>query len=159
MQVPPPISESTRPRSRDDLATLHASLGENFLAEWMRVHVVTAKRGDAVIQMNVRPEMLNGFGTVQGGMVFAFADTAFELSCNHAELVDTMTVASGADVSFLGPAHAGDTMTAIGRQVHDARSGVYDVEVYAQHPDDEHPRRIAVFRGRSRTIPRPEPAA
>ncbi|MGO2112835.1 MAG: hotdog fold thioesterase [Pseudoclavibacter sp.] len=155
MEIPPPLAETAAPPTRDALGTLHYSLGENFLAEWMRVHVVRASRGDAAIQMLVRPEMLNGFGTVQGGMIFAFADTAFELACNHAERADTMTVAQGADVSFLGPAHAGDTLTAIGTQVHDARSGVYDVEVLAQRPGEAAPRRVALFRGRSRTVPRP----
>lgn len=157
MQLPPPLADDAAPRSREELARLHDSLGENFLAEWMRIHVVTARRGDAVIQMAIRPEMLNGFGTVQGGMVFAFADAAFELACNHEERAETMTVASGADVSFLGPAYAGDTLTAVGTTVHDARSGVYDVAVFAQRPAEE-PRRIAVFRGRSRTIRRPSPA-
>lgn len=155
MQIPPPLNDDAAPQTRDDLALLHYSLGENFLAEWMGVHVMTAKRGDAVIQMRIRPEMLNGFGTVQGGMVFAFADTAFELACNHAERADTITVASGADITFLKPGVAGDTLTAIARTVHDGRSGIYDVEVYAQGPNDADARRIALFRGRSRTVPRP----
>ena len=155
MEIPPPLADTAEPQTRADLAILHHSLGENFFAEWMRVHVVTAERGNAVIQMRVRPEMLNGFGTVQGGMVFAFADTAFELACNHAERTDTMTVAQGADIAFLRPGVAGDTLTAVGTSVHDARSGVYDVEVYAQGPNDAEARRIALFRGRSRTVPRP----
>ncbi|GGA56102.1 hypothetical protein GCM10011490_02430 [Pseudoclavibacter endophyticus] len=155
METPPPLADGATPPSLGDLAAVHDSLSENLLAEWMRVHVVRATRGDAVIQMAVRPEMLNGFGTVQGGMIFAFADTAFELASNHAERTDTMTVASGADVTFLSPAREGDTLTAIGTQVHDARSGVYDVQVLAQRPGEREPRRVALFRGRSRTVPRP----
>jgi acyl-CoA thioesterase len=34
--------------------------------------------------MTLRQEMLNGFGMAHGGMIFAFADTAFALACNPA---------------------------------------------------------------------------
>ena len=154
--------DDTAARAYSDLASHHRILKDDFASEWMGVRVVRAEPGDVIIEMDLRREMLNGFGIAHGGMVFAFADTAFALACNHPdEDTGTITVASGVDVNFLRPAVQGQTITAHARAVHEGRSGVYDIEVTAQGPDDPEPVRITLFRGRSRTIPKPprEPGA
>lgn len=38
-----------------------------------------ARLGYSRVQMKARPDMLNGHGSVHGGMIFALADTAFAL--------------------------------------------------------------------------------
>ena len=155
VSVPPLDPEQAAP-SLAELGSHHRILRDDFASEWMQIRVVKVEPGEAVIQMPLRREMLNGFGIAHGGMVFAFADTAFALACNDPEHDDdTVTVASGVDVNFIRPAHAGQTLTAHARAVHTSRSGVYDIEVFAQGPEDPKPVRITLFRGRSRTIPRP----
>lgn len=64
--------------------------------------------GRAVVSMTVREDMLNGFAITHGGLVFALADTAFALACNEDERV---TVAGGADITFLKSTTAGQTLT------------------------------------------------
>lgn len=55
--------------------------------------------------MTLRPEMMHGFGVTHGGMIFAFADSAFALACNSTGGDgDSVTVASGVDINFLAPA-------------------------------------------------------
>lgn len=143
-------------RAYGELAESHRILRDDFASEWMGVRVLRAEPGEAVIEMSLRREMLNGFGIAHGGMIFAFADTAFALACNNPREDDgTITVASGVDVNFIRPATAGQTITAHAREVHRGRSGIYDIEVFAQGPEDPEPVRITVFRGRSRTIPKP----
>jgi acyl-CoA thioesterase len=100
--------------------------------------------------------MLNGFGIAHGGMVFAFADSAFAIACNPPEDDGTITVAQGVDINFLRQAKAGDTLVAHAEMVHSGRSGICDIEILAQSPGEPEPRRIALFRGRSRTIRKPE---
>lgn len=139
-----------------DLAAHHPILKDDFASEWMGIRVIRAEFGDVEIEMDLRREMLNGFAIAHGGMVFAFADSAFAMACNAHEEDGSITVASGADVNFIHPASAGQTLTARARAVHQGRSGVYDVEVTAQGPKDPEPRLILVFRGRSRTIPKPK---
>lgn len=143
----------TRPYG--DLAAQHRILKDDFASEWMGIRVVRTAPGEAVIEMELRREMLNGFGIAHGGMVFAFADSAFALACNSHEDNGTITVASGVDVNFLRPAMQGQTITAHAKAVHEGRSGVYDIEVTAQGPNDPEPVLITLFRGRSRTIPKP----
>jgi acyl-CoA thioesterase len=111
------------------------------------MRLVEARDGRAVVEMAVGPLMVNGHGIAHGGFVFTLADTAFACACN----VDGsgVTVASGADVTFVAPAREGDVLvaTAVERVVY-GRSGVYDVTV--RRGGDV----IAEFRGRSRTLPR-----
>ena len=149
---------------------VHPLLVSDAASEWLGIKVLEAGDGRARICMRLRPEMLNGFGMAHGGMVFAFADTAFALACNPeaggpARERETITVAAGADVTFLSPVLAGDMLTATAEhRAGSGRSGVYDVEVRADRPDGTSAV-VALFRGRSRTIRNPlreaaaEPAA
>ena len=59
--------------------------------------------------MRVRDDMTNGFHITHGGLVFTLADTAFAIACNED---DTVTVAAGADITFLKSTVAGQTLTA-----------------------------------------------
>jgi acyl-CoA thioesterase len=104
--------------------------------------------GRATATMTVTPAMLNGHAIGHGGYVFLLADTAFAFACNT---YDRTTVAAGADVSFLEPARAGDTLTATAvERSRRGRSGLYDVTV--QRADGAV---LAEFRGRSRTLNTP----
>ena len=103
--------------------------------------------GEAVVSMTVREDMTNGFAITHGGLVFALADTAFAIACNEDERV---TVAVGADISFLRSTHAGQRLTARAiRRARAGRSGLYDITV-----TDEAGEVIAEVRGRSLTTDR-----
>lgn len=100
--------------------------------------------GHAVVTMFVRPDMLNGFDVMHGGMLFALADTAFAFACNDGAAV---TLAAGADITFIRPVRAGQQLTATAdERSRWGRSGLYDVTVR-----DEKGTAVAEFRGRSRT--------
>jgi len=114
----------------------------------MGIEVQVDEPGHAVVSMRVRRDMLNGFAITHGGLVFALADTAFAMACNED---DTVTVASGAEISFLKSTVEGQTLTADAqRRVRRGRTGVYDVTV-----SDETGDVVAEFRGRSHTTSRP----
>jgi acyl-CoA thioesterase len=133
----------------------HAILADDPASEWMGIAVESVADGHATITMTLRREMLNGFGIAHGGMVFAFADTAFALACNPPEgSADTITVASGADINFLKPGIPGRLLTAVAdRRQGQGRSGIYDIQVLQSLPDGG-TEVIAEFRGRSRTVPK-----
>jgi phenylacetic acid degradation protein PaaD len=100
--------------------------------------------GRATARMTVTETMINFHDICHGGYIVLLADTAFAFACNT---YDRRTVAAGADVSFLAPAHVGDALVAVAvERVRRGRSGVYDVSVTR---DGEV---IAEFRGRSATV-------
>jgi len=65
--------------------------------------------GRARMRMRVTETMVNGHGIAHGGLVFALADSAFAVACNSH---GTVTVASGADVTFVAPGRLGDVLLA-----------------------------------------------
>ncbi|QWB28560.1 MULTISPECIES: hydroxyphenylacetyl-CoA thioesterase PaaI [Streptomyces] len=108
------------------------------------VELLEQGEGTAVLRMTVTPAMVNGHGIAHGGYVFLLADSAFACACNSHGPV---TVAAGADVTFVAPAYEGDVLVARAEErTRFGRSGLYDVSVLRGEEV------IAEFRGRSRTI-------
>lgn len=98
--------------------------------------------GTAVVRMTIGQSMINGHGIAHGGYVFLLADSAFACACNSGGAV---TVAAGADISFVAPVRAGDVLVATAAErVAYGRSGIYDVTVCRGDQV------VAEFRGRSR---------
>ncbi|MGH9073037.1 MAG: hydroxyphenylacetyl-CoA thioesterase PaaI [Acidimicrobiales bacterium] len=115
------------------------------------IEVVEVGPGRAVTTMTVAPTMVNGHGIVHGGYLFLLADTAFAFACNsHGEA----TVARSADIVFVQPAHAGDTLVATAKERlrygRDSRNGVSDVTIRRSDGTV-----VAEFRGQSRSLGRP----
>lgn len=107
--------------------------------------------GHSVVSMVVREDMLNGFDVTHGGFVFALADTAFAIACNDSAHV---TLAAGADITFLKPTTSGQNLTATALlRVKSGRNGIYDVSITVDNDVT-----VAEFRGHSRTTNLPIPA-
>ena len=107
------------------------------------MELVEASEGGAVVRMPVTDAMINGHAVAHGGYLFLLADSAFACACNSHGPV---TLAAGADITFVAPVRRGDVLEAHATErVRYGRSGVYDVTVYR---GDEV---VAEFRGRSRT--------
>lgn len=132
----PEAAEAVRPN--------RAMMGRDRASASLGLVVERDDPGHAVVSMRVRDDMTNGFHITHGGFVFALADTAFAIACNED---DRVTVAAGADISFLKSTVAGQTLTATAvRRTRSGRSGIYDVTVVDELGDP-----VAEFRGRSRT--------
>jgi acyl-CoA thioesterase len=130
------VPEPVRRMLDDDLAS--RSLG---------MTLVDAGTGFAVVRMTITEAMVNGHDIAHGGYVFLLADTAFACACNSHGPV---TVAAGADITFVTSAQLGDVLEARAEErVVYGRSGIYDVTV--SRGDDV----VAEFRGRSRRKPPP----
>jgi len=144
-------SSHARRLRRPTMSHAHPILENDRMSQWLGVVVERADFGAARIRMDIREEMVNGFGIAHGGVIFAFADTCFALACNDpAGDSSTITVAAGADIIFVASAYRGQTLTAVGTvRSRFGQSGIYDVRVTAGDT------LVAEFRGRSRTITTP----
>ena len=112
----------------------------------MGMELLSCEPGRAVIRMAVQPLHLNGHQICHGGFIFTLADSTFAFACNS---YNRNTVAAGASIEFLKPAHAGDVLTCEAtEQVMSGRHGVYDMKVTNQRGEV-----IAMFRGKSAQIP------
>jgi len=121
---------------------------EDAASQCLGVQISDVAPGRATATMTVTDDMVNGHGICHGGYVFTLADTAFAFACNT---YDDVTVAAGADISFLEPVHRGDELTATAVELsRRGRSGLYDVTVRTGAGTV-----VAEFRGRSRSLGRP----
>ena len=91
-------------------AVVDDMLAVDAFSRWLGIEVLEAAPGHSRIRMTVRDEMVNGFGTSHGGIVFSFADSALAFGCNAGGFV---TVAVDCSVSFTRPVRPGDRLTAV----------------------------------------------
>ena len=109
------MSESTAGLSADaDLRareTVERLLVTDAFSRWLGVEVLEVAVGRAVLRMTVRPEMVNGFSTGHGGIVFAFADSALAF-CTNAD--GTISVALDCTISYPAAVRPGDVLIATG---------------------------------------------
>ncbi|MEU9686669.1 MULTISPECIES: hydroxyphenylacetyl-CoA thioesterase PaaI [Amycolatopsis] len=112
------------------------------------IELIEAAEGHAVATMRITETMVNGHDIAHGGYVFLLADTTFACACNSHGPV---TVAAGAEISFVAAGKLGDHLIATATErTRYGRNGIYDVTVHRETPDG--PEVVAEFRGRSRTI-------
>jgi acyl-CoA thioesterase len=113
--------------------------------DFMQMELLTCEPGRAVMRMQVREPMLNGHQICHGGFIFTLADSTFAFACNSRNFA---TVASGASIEFLRPAHLGDVLTCEGvEQLVQGRHGIFDMKVSNQSGET-----VAMFRGKSAQI-------
>lgn len=105
-------------------------------------------QGSATVSMMVTRDMLNGFETCHGGMIFSLADSAFAFACNSENQV---AVAAGCSIEYVRPGRAGDTLTAVAQARSQGKvTGTYDIEITNQDG-----KLVALFRGKAHRLGRP----
>jgi acyl-CoA thioesterase len=124
-----------------DAQRVVAHMIENDLfSQWLGISVLDIHDGYSKIQMTVRPEMINGLGTVHGGIAFSFADSAFAFACNSRNI---LSVALDTSINFIKTIFVGDTLTAEAKEIHNGRStGLYHVTIKNQNNHT-----VAMFKG------------
>lgn len=106
-------------------------LEKDAFSTWLGIEIVQITKGYSKIRMTIRPEMVNGFGIVHGGIAFSLADSAFAFACNNRNRV---SVALDTHMSFIKAVHVGDELTAEATELHyGSGTGVYTVAIYNQH--------------------------
>lgn len=112
----------------------------DLFSQWLGIEVLEVKEGYSKIRMTVRPEMINGFGIVHGGIAFSLADSAFAFACNNR---NNLSVALDTSINFTKPVHVGDVLTASAKELHNGKStGLYHITITNQN---EHI--VALFKG------------
>jgi len=126
----------------DQLAqqVVNKMMEHDAFSQWLGIQVVEVKEGYSKIQMTLRPEMLNGFGVIHGGIAFSLADSAFAFACNNR---NNLSLALDVSITFTKAGQPGDTFTAEAKEIHNGRStGLYLITVTNQSNQP-----VAVFKG------------
>ena len=91
-------------------AVVDKMVASDAFSRWLGIEVLETRVGHSVVRMTVRDEMVNGFGTSHGGIVFSLADSAFAFATNAGGFV---SVAIDCTVSYPAAVRPGDVLTAI----------------------------------------------
>jgi acyl-CoA thioesterase len=150
------MTQDTLTTADDPVHRARAAVQSLYLADLasqsLGIEIIDVSPGSVQITMTVRPDMVNGYGMCHGGILFAFADSAFAFACNS--YGDPM-VAAGASIEFLAPAPRGERLTALATEVsRRGRHGIYDVTVTAASAAV-----LAHFRGRCSRLRGPAQSA
>ena len=115
-------------------------LQKDLFSQWLGISIIEIKEGYSKIKMTVRPEMINGFGIVHGGITFSLADSAFAFACNNRNI---LSVALDTSINFLKPVQVNDVLIAETNELHNGRStGLYHINIKNQQNET-----VAVFKG------------
>lgn len=113
---------------------------DDLFSQWLGISVIDIKEGYSKITMTVRPEMINGFGIVHGGIAFSMADSCFAFACNNRNV---LSVALDTSINFTKPVHVGDVLIAEAKELHNGKStGLYHITITNQN---DHV--VALFKG------------
>ncbi len=55
---------------------------KDYCTQWLGAELIHLEEGKCILEMKVKKEMLNGFGTLHGGMAFTLADSALAFAVN-----------------------------------------------------------------------------
>ncbi len=115
-------------------------MADDAFSRWLGIKILEVKPGFAKIQMEVRPEMNNGFSITHGGIAYSLADSALAFASNSHGRV---AVALETNISYMKKVNSGDTLTATAEQMSlGNRVGVYIVTILNQDKA-----KVAQFRG------------
>ncbi|HEX2605720.1 MAG TPA: hydroxyphenylacetyl-CoA thioesterase PaaI [Flavisolibacter sp.] len=113
---------------------------QDLFSQWLGIEVVEVRRGYSKIKMTLRPEMINGFGIIHGGIAFSLADSAFAFACNNR---NNLSVALDTSITFTKSTQPGEELTAEARELHNGRStGLYLITIFNQSGQQ-----VALFKG------------
>lgn len=104
---------------------------DDLFSQWLGIEMIEVSQGYAKIKMTLRHEMINGLGTIHGGIAFSLADSAFAFACNNR---NNFSVALDTSINFTKATRPGDVLVAEAKELHNGRStGLYHITVTNQH--------------------------
>ncbi|MFO0093882.1 MAG: hotdog fold thioesterase [Gemmatimonadaceae bacterium] len=109
-------------------------------SQLLGMEVLEADLGRSVVRMRVRPDLVNGFGTLHGGALFSLADSAVAFASNAGGM---LSVAVDCTISFPVACRPGDVLTATAVE-QSATNRLAFVEVTVRNQDDVD---VGYFRG------------
>jgi acyl-CoA thioesterase len=122
------------------IAIVNKMMETDAFSQWLGIKILASAKGSCKLQMQVRPEMCNGFGIIHGGITFSLADSALAFASNaHGRL----SVALECSISYPNAVNVGDVLTAEATEVSlTNKIGIYNIPVTNQKGE-----MVGVFKG------------
>ena len=113
---------------------------EDMFSQWLGIERILIEQGHCILKMQVRKEMLNGFGIAHGGIAFSFADSALAFASNA---YGRLSVALECSISFPVAVKEGDVLTCEAKELAlTNKTATYLIEIKNQKNEN-----VAFFKG------------
>lgn len=120
--------------------TLAILLKRDYFTRWLGIEVDRVEAGYCRLHFVVRKEMLNGFGSIHGGVVFSASDSALAFAANSH---GSIAVALDVSISYTKPAVEHAVLYVEAREIHKGNKiAVYDIRT-----TNEQGELVAQFKG------------
>lgn len=113
----------------------------DYCSQWLGINPLLIEEGQCILEMQVRKEMLNGFGTLHGGMAYSLADSALAFASNSYGRISPLI---NGNMSYSKSAKVGDVLTATAKVISLGNKKA-DIDVVITCKGDEEP--FYFFRG------------
>lgn len=96
-------------------------------SQWLKIRRIEEKPGFCILEMDVRPEMVNGFGIAHGAITYALADSALAFASNSR---GRKAVSIETSINHLKPVKTGDVIRAVAEETSlSNKLGIYHIKV------------------------------
>ena len=82
---------------------------KDYCTQWLGAKLIHIEEGNCVLEMTIRKEMLNGFGTLHGGIAYSLADSALAFAVNAYGRISPLITGN---MSYAKAATEGDVLRA-----------------------------------------------
>lgn len=115
---------------------------KDYFSQWLGLEFLSFSEGQCQLKFKVKKEMLNGFHSIHGGILFSAADSAFAFACNS---YGWLTVALDCNISYTRPAFEGQELIVTAKELNRGKTaGLYEVKI-----TNEEGKLVALFKGTS----------
>lgn len=64
------------------LEIVNTMMANDYFSQWLGIEVLEITEGSCKLKMQIKKDMLNGFGMAHGGITYSFADSALAFASN-----------------------------------------------------------------------------
>lgn len=119
----------TNQRSPEEI--LSVLMENDAFSKWLGLRNIQVATGTCSFEYTIVTDMMNGLGTVHGGVLFSAADSALAFASNGH---DNLSVALEVSISYTQAARLGDVLTVLAEEVYSGKkTAVYDIKTYNQN--------------------------
>lgn len=106
-------------------------MDHDAMSKWLGIQIISVEKGNVILKMTVKDEMLNGFSIAHGGITYSLSDSCIAFSANsHGRLA----VSVETSISHLAKVEPGDELTTSIEEVSLSHTfGIYNVLIHNQN--------------------------
>lgn len=114
---------------------------KDYFSQWLGIEVLEIAEGKCKLKMQIKSDMLNGFGIAHGGITYSFADSALAFASNS---YGKKALSIETSISHLVSLKEGDEIIAESIQESNSNKiAIYTINIFNQATQQK----VAMFKG------------